>query len=318
MANIILTKYCNLKCPYCFASEMLSEADKKNITLDELHYILKWLQQSPQEKRIGLIGGEPTLHPQFSEILNIINNFCEIENKKSILFTNGIYLKKYLSKIGPKMSILININDPNNMTQTQYNNLIDTLDALYIKNQLSGSNSQATLGCNLCPEIQNYDFFWNIIKQYKIQKIRVSVTTPPQKIDKEIYYNNMKTIFLNFVKEAKKNHVLICLDCNNIPLCYFSLTEIELIKQVCFDYSERALCEPCIDITPDFQATCCFGTYDSLTDCSLFKNCDEMRNYFIKETIFNKTIYNNTGKCQSCSKFLLKECQGGCLHFSTQ
>jgi uncharacterized radical SAM superfamily Fe-S cluster-containing enzyme len=36
MPNIILTEYCNLKCPYCFASKMIEDAKEndfnKNIT----------------------------------------------------------------------------------------------------------------------------------------------------------------------------------------------------------------------------------------------------------------------------------------------
>ena len=38
MPNIVLTEYCNLQCPYCFASQMISDAklmDKnKNISID--------------------------------------------------------------------------------------------------------------------------------------------------------------------------------------------------------------------------------------------------------------------------------------------
>ena len=108
MANIAITKYCNLKCPYCFAETMMTEEDKKNIDLNLLKDILEWLKCTPHE-RIGLIGGEPTLHPQFKEILSIVNNHCEQNDSKSILFTNGIELEKYLPYISPKMSILIKI-----------------------------------------------------------------------------------------------------------------------------------------------------------------------------------------------------------------
>ena len=59
---------------------------------------------------IGLIGGEPTLHPEFINILKQTNAFCSFTKSHSILFTNGILLNKYLPYIGPNMSILININ----------------------------------------------------------------------------------------------------------------------------------------------------------------------------------------------------------------
>lgn len=66
MPNIILTEYCNLKCPYCFASTMIEEAkDYKNITMEQLDNILNWLYPTAIEGEfgIGLIGGEPLLHP---------------------------------------------------------------------------------------------------------------------------------------------------------------------------------------------------------------------------------------------------------------
>ena len=35
MPNIIITNYCNLSCPYCFANDII-QTKKHNITLDEL------------------------------------------------------------------------------------------------------------------------------------------------------------------------------------------------------------------------------------------------------------------------------------------
>jgi MoaA/NifB/PqqE/SkfB family radical SAM enzyme len=63
-----------------------------------------------QDFRVGLIGGEPTLHPQFKEILNIINNFCSLTKSSSIIFTNGLLINKFLHLIGEDMALLINVN----------------------------------------------------------------------------------------------------------------------------------------------------------------------------------------------------------------
>ena len=63
MANIAITNYCNLKCPYCFADDMIHD-DNKNMSLENYVKILRYLIQY-NETDIGIIGGEPTLHPQF-------------------------------------------------------------------------------------------------------------------------------------------------------------------------------------------------------------------------------------------------------------
>jgi sulfatase maturation enzyme AslB (radical SAM superfamily) len=52
MPNIILTEYCNLKCPYCFANQMIDESNEnnKNITIEQLQFILKWLTPTASKK----------------------------------------------------------------------------------------------------------------------------------------------------------------------------------------------------------------------------------------------------------------------------
>lgn len=111
VANIAITNYCNLKCSYCFADDVMLREQNKNMSLENYIKILKYLTEDNKEKKIGIIGGEPTLHPQFQEIL-IETNHCAIANKVDFtLFTNGIELEKYLPYIGMNISILINCNN---------------------------------------------------------------------------------------------------------------------------------------------------------------------------------------------------------------
>ncbi|MBE6148109.1 MAG: 4Fe-4S cluster-binding domain-containing protein [Firmicutes bacterium] len=318
MANIAITKYCNLKCPYCFAEDMMTEKDKKNIDLNILKNILSWLEKTPRE-RVGLIGGEPTLHPQFKEILSIVNNHCSKNNTDSILFTNGINLQPFLQYISPQMSVLININSPKNMSEDYFLALNKVLNILYLKNKLSEENSQFTCGCNLCLEIEDYSFFWDIIDKFKIKRVRVSVTAPMNfeyKQNKELYYTKLKPVFLNFILNAYYRKVKVGIDCNHIPDCYFTDLELSLIKKVTNKDIINDFCIPCVDITADFKASPCFGSYDSLIDCNKFNNCEELRNFFLKGVIVDKTNNNNFGKCNDCIEFKNKKCQGGCLSFS--
>ena len=67
MANIAIINYCDLKCKYCFADDMIKEKSV-TITLDDYRKILDFLSRTPKN-HIGIIGGEPTLHPHFDDIL---------------------------------------------------------------------------------------------------------------------------------------------------------------------------------------------------------------------------------------------------------
>jgi radical SAM protein with 4Fe4S-binding SPASM domain len=85
------------------------------------------------------------------------------------------------------------------------------------------------------------------------------------------------------------------------------------MKQVCI--GQKSLCEPVVDITPDFKATSCFGTYTEI-DCSIFKNLYELQNYLFLEIMNKKRLLNYDDKCIQCKKFQYAICQGGCLAFS--
>lgn len=317
MPNIILTEYCNLQCSYCFASQMISEASQlynnKNISIEQFLKILNWLYPTALSRdfQIGLIGGEPTLHPQFKSILKHTNIFCETTQSKAILFTNGILLNQFLPFIGENMFILINVNQLQNKQQDLFINTLNNINNLnWFKEQ------KVTLGCNLYLKEYNYKYFWDCVDKYKdISLIRVS-TTAPNSIDlkenKEKYYSQMKPIFLNFLENAYKRNLKITYDCNQIPKCFFSDDEWNKIIEL---GERKDFCEPVIDISTDFKATCCFGVYNPI-DCNDFTNIDELTRYF-QNIMFQKINANNNSLCANCKKLQLMQCQGGCLSFST-
>ena len=76
MANILLTQKCNQKCPYCFASY---NEGNDYISKENFVKAIKFLKKTPGEK-IGLLGGEPLLHPEFAELCNILNEDRDIRD----------------------------------------------------------------------------------------------------------------------------------------------------------------------------------------------------------------------------------------------
>lgn len=319
MPNIAVTNYCNLKCPYCFADDMIQEKTV-SISMDDYCKILEFVSRTPNN-HVGIIGGEPCLHPQFDEIIKETNKYCRECNTDATLFTNGIELDKYIPLLGERIGILINCNDPKYQKEELFQKQRACLDHLY---ELSWFNdghggSKANCGCNVHPGQDTYDFIWEIVERYKLDHIRCSVVSPggcykSMRTDKEGYYNKMKPIFINFVKEAAKHHCKLNMDCGHIPMCYFNREEKELLEANCMNlYSEW--CNPVIDITPDFRATACFGSYDPV-DIRDFNNIMELDRYLLLTKNAPKAEANCTGRCTTCKKHDLKQCQGGCLGFA--
>ena len=69
MANLMITKQCNLKCTYCFANEFVNRQNDM-MSYENFLKCLDFLMCDVNE-RIGIIGGEPTLHPNLKKMLVI-------------------------------------------------------------------------------------------------------------------------------------------------------------------------------------------------------------------------------------------------------
>jgi len=69
--EMIITEYCNFKCPYCrgLKDEIYGNRKIKELSLDEIkHNIDLWCMNTPLEN-IRFSGGEPTLHKNIVEII---------------------------------------------------------------------------------------------------------------------------------------------------------------------------------------------------------------------------------------------------------
>lgn len=83
--QIDVTNICNLECNHCYKT---ANSSKKNIGFYQIKELLSFFNKGLQS--IGLTGGEPLLHPQFENIVNL----CRNKAKKLELNTNGLLLYK--------------------------------------------------------------------------------------------------------------------------------------------------------------------------------------------------------------------------------
>lgn len=319
MANIIITNACNLQCEYCFASTITNQ-DKKYIKLNDFYQILAFLNQSPNQ-RIGLIGGEPCLHPKFQDILSVLNDFCEDTGNRAIIFSNGIFLAPYIEQLGV-VDVLVNCNSPESQGQDNYQKMLGSLQIAHRQGLIA--QDQIRCGCNIHLNQNDYNYFWNdIVDRFGVKIVRCSVVAPggcyqkewQQQEKKEEYYTQLKPKVIEFIKEAYKRNVKIAFDCNQVPICFFTDEERELITKVAFTFPQLN-CTPSVDIDTDLNAFSCFGTQGENISITQFNNIDELERYlFINNTI--PKIRANGGKmCGDCDMYRLYQCQGGCLSFS--
>lgn len=172
-------------------------------------------------------------------------------------------------------------------TIEQYNKFLQCLEVCAENNWFI--NNKVSCGCNLYLDCNNYDYIWHIVDQYQLSELRCSVVAPGGcyqqfKYNKKYYYNSLKPIFLNFCQNALIHKCKLYLDCNHIPMCYFTETEKKLLYATCNNLYDD-FCEPTIDFTPDLRASSCFGAYD-LIDINQFHTLSELRRFlFINKVI---------------------------------
>lgn len=85
---LLLTRRCNLSCTHCIRSS--DSSFNEYIKLELVNRIIADLSSKFPYATLLLSGGEPTLHPDFGEIVQLaLNSF-----KKVIVNTNGMNLKR--------------------------------------------------------------------------------------------------------------------------------------------------------------------------------------------------------------------------------
>ena len=92
--ELIITEYCNFKCPYCrgLADYIYGNRKIKQLEFSEITFIIDlWCKTSPLES-IRFSGGEPTLHPDIVKIVE----YAKMKGIKNIAISSNGSNKKEL------------------------------------------------------------------------------------------------------------------------------------------------------------------------------------------------------------------------------
>jgi len=315
MPNLLLTNVCNLSCKYCFAHGV-NQDQAQFLTMETLGQVIKFLQHSHCQE-IGLIGGEPTLHPQFGEILS---RLVEKEHfRKVFVYSNGIALERFFpDALKLEVCYLINVNDPKFIGEERFQAIRHMLTAAQQLHHLE----QFSLGINLFEECQSFEPALQLCTEFGFRALRLSVVVPKNTTSARDYFFQLKPTLMALYHRLKELHITPKYDCNIVPPCMFTQEELQFLRtmpgspeDIARITGAWAVCKPVVDIYPDLSVARCFGFSDKrhhkLTD---FSDISDVERCMIYETDL-QFLGKPPEICAECYLCQTLRCFGGCLRF---
>lgn len=307
MANLILTHQCNQQCPFCFTGFREQKATRSLVSLEHFQKMLAFLRVN-KIPQIRLLGGEPTLHPQFTEILHLALQ----ENKQIIIFSNGLIPESALNEISRAASlssiiVLININ-------VYFQKLSVAKVTDYIKQVLArlGRNCQLsyTIHTHHLPAMEIFE----LIQKYALKKsLRLGLAQPIGHKNQFLHPRSYPFVGEKIIDAAQKalySHIKIELDCGFVR-CMFPGQSQPLFTDG--DAASFFHCNPIIDLDVDGSALACFPLSQEMR---LQDALDQPREEII--SFFNARFQKLHGlgiypECGQCTFLATQQCSGGCL-----
>lgn len=319
MSNIMINDNCNQRCSYCFASEFVN-IKSNNISFENFIKATNFIltdKDKLHRGQIGIIGGEPLMHPNFDSLMNYLISRDDIT--KITVFTNGVLIKKHISTLcDNKVRLLINVNSPSDVGMGNY---IATKDAIRLLVEEYNKRNKITIGLNIYDNI-DYSFFIKMADKYGFQKVRLSIVVPAVGKEKRglDHFKRLKFKVLDIAKALLIRDIRFKFDCNLPVHCIWEKNELEDMRLMGLCGEGRDLiplgynfCSPVIDILPDLTAIRCFGLSD-ITKVAIneFSTINELIKYYINKFDTKIARIPIDNKCLGCNLFPMK-CFGGCL-----
>jgi MoaA/NifB/PqqE/SkfB family radical SAM enzyme len=309
MANLVISEVCNLDCAYCFASEHMRQVKDGHsaafISLEDFEARLDLLDQlGIQEAR--LIGGEPTLHPQFNELVKRARQ----RGKKIAVFSHGVLSERALDCLASlpveACSVLVNMNAVGRKPKGERSRREAVVRKL---------GARVLMGFNIYQVDFNADDLLPLILETGARKaIRLGLAqTTLEGHNDCLHPKQYPLVAAKIVRLAQRSNSLgisLEFDCGFVR-CMFTEAELEDLRQAKVKIGWH--CGPVPDIDLHGEMLHCFPLANHIhTSIGCIIHLDELIDVLSAQA----SLYRMAGIYRECSICRYKhsgECSGGCL-----
>lgn len=312
MANLIISRLCDMACSYCFARDFMKEQSTNGsphfITLADFEKRLDFLTRS-DIREIRLLGGEPTLHPDFATLLRQAYQ----RGRRILVFTHGWLEESALAALEalPETAVMVMVNmnaQPRSKNESKYS-------PTRREQILKRLGSRLTLGYNIHTPVFDLEPLLDLISRTGIRHvIRLGLAQPALNGSNTYLHPRLYPVvgqrIAHFGQAASRAGIKLEFDCGFVP-CMFSADDRQAMQH---DHPDLGWhCDPIPDLDLDDQAFHCFPlarkvhtTFNTAEDITAIRDrlIEQVKPYRISG------IYR---ECSSCDFKMNGECPGGCL-----
>ncbi len=302
MANISITSECNRSCPYCFAGDAYATGVAR-MTREQFRNALAFAQRSGLEC-VRLLGGEPTLHPDFVWFVEE----ALARGLRVVVFSNGLMpaaVRRSLTQVPPEsLSITLNVPHPSARTARE-----DTALAA-----LADLAPRVRLGFNIQSPQDEPSFLIPLVLRYRFDRtVRIGMTHPTLS-GKNGYlaFRDLRRVgamLAAFGRQALESGLSPELDCGFVP-CMFPPGGLQAFEG---GPTAGQSCGPIPDLLPNDTLIPCYplasllalpvGSQDNADACRAVMN----------ERLAHFRRLGMLPICTVCDWQRAGECNGGCL-----
>lgn len=314
--NILLTEICNLSCAYCFAKEKMSKTQRREMDINDFRKLLGFLKDN-KRREIRLMGGEPTLHSRFREIVNIALSGNFIVR----LFTNGTFshdLGQWMAEKGESIFYSVNLTAIVSAPEEKRHIAEKNLNVIGKTSKIYGSITVDNAS------FERYRSVISLIEKNKFESVRISVANNMIANSGNglisYDYRDIVSIIIKLVNKLKEAGISkISFNCGFVP-CMFKEGQIDRLLK------EKILlrgwgCKGkagSFDVSSDLNILPCYASEElktaKISDFDDVKSAEAYAN-----ALFSYTLHNSSPavikECRKCSFFWRKECNGPCVGY---
>lgn len=306
MPNLMLTNWCNYKCPYCFGVDKMVPKIKAQSMSDEVFLgILNWLEKTHYRQSIHIMGGEPTLHPKFDWIVKTV-----IDKKLPVLIFSNLATEKapeYAKMFKDKPARwVVNVNPPRKWNKEQKENIETSLKLL---------GKAAAITFNIMPDEDDNDWAIDLIRKFNLDtRIKVGFVLPTYTQSNYALDDSEYKVVANKVVELalKADQYGISLDYEcGVPICAFTEEQLGILWKCNSQVSSG--CFSRLDFSPIGEVFYCLplATVASKKYYE-FENYNEARKWFEDKYSPYRRL-GRTINCATCNLMNPNQCNGACL-----